>query len=72
MRNLLKGDVVRLKSGGPLMTVGNLKEQRAILGFAASTFAFCQWFENEHLMERWFDATVLKPTTHDTQETHRL
>ncbi|WP_046856096.1 YodC family protein [Pseudomonas sp. CCOS 191] len=72
MRNILKGDVVRLKSGGPLMTVGNLKDQRAVLGFSASTFAFCQWFENEQLMERWFDSAALQPADHDTQETPRL
>ncbi|MEX5364770.1 DUF2158 domain-containing protein [Pseudomonas guariconensis] len=72
MRNILKGDVVRLKSGGPLMTVGNLKEQRAILGFAASTFVLCQWFENERIMEKWFDAAVLQPAGRDTKEKIRL
>lgn len=66
MRKILKGDLVRLKSGSPLMTVANIKEQRAILGFAASTFAFCQWFENEHPMDRWFDAAILQLADDET------
>jgi uncharacterized protein YodC (DUF2158 family) len=37
-----KGDVVRLKSGGPDMTVENVGE-RAMIGGEA---VFCAWFEN--------------------------
>lgn len=37
-----KGDVVRLKSGGPEMTVENVGE-RAMIGGQA---VFCAWFEN--------------------------
>ncbi|WP_423246459.1 DUF2158 domain-containing protein [Pseudomonas plecoglossicida] len=49
-----------MKSGGPLMTIINIRQLRSISGFPTTTFALCQWFENGTLMEKWFDSVVLE------------
>lgn len=60
MSELVKGDVVLLKSGGPLMTIANIRQQRAIGGSPPAVLAFCQWFEGNQPMEKWFDSTALQ------------
>ncbi|MFJ7789339.1 DUF2158 domain-containing protein [Pseudomonas sp. NPDC096925] len=60
MKNLFRDDVVTMKSGGPLMTIINIRQLRSISGFPTTTFALCQWFENGTLMEKWFDSVVLE------------
>jgi uncharacterized protein YodC (DUF2158 family) len=48
--NFKKGDTVRLKSGGPLMTVVETKGNQLL----------CQWFDkNEALQSRLFDVESL-------------
>lgn len=44
------GDVVRIKSGGPKMTVVRIWEQYGTVG-ADGTKAYCQWFTNNGLLE---------------------
>ena len=49
-----RGDTVKLKSGGPMMTVeriGSSADPNAIL---------CFWFEGENLHDQWFQPTSLK------------
>lgn len=60
MADIAKGDVVVLKSAGPAMTVANVKNQPAIAGFPASVNAFCQWFDGDKPLEKWFDVETLK------------
>jgi uncharacterized protein YodC (DUF2158 family) len=60
MNNLFRGDVVTIKSGGPRMTITNIRQQRSISCFPATAFALCQWFENDAFMEKWFDTIVLQ------------
>jgi uncharacterized protein YodC (DUF2158 family) len=60
MSEIVKGDVVVLKSTGPAMTVASIKNQPAIAGFPASVAAFCQWFDGDKPQEKWFDVVTLK------------
>ncbi len=39
MAELLSGDVVKLKSGGPLMTIKWVHEGKA----------YCEWFDEKHV-----------------------
>lgn len=52
------GDVVRLKSGGPWMTVG---------GGAPPGGVHCQWFEGTSLMQGNFRAEQLEPKPNDDE-----
>ena len=49
------GDVVRLKSGGPTMTV-----DRVYAGVSGGQKAECQWFENNQLKVGQFSITSLE------------
>ncbi|WP_010225198.1 YodC family protein [Pseudomonas donghuensis] len=71
MKNLFRGDVVTIKSGGPRMTITNIRQQRAISGFPATAFALCQWFENDALIEKWFDTIVLETAKETPGDTAR-
>jgi uncharacterized protein YodC (DUF2158 family) len=54
MENTLKvGDVVRLKSGGPEMTVGQIKDG----------IAFCGWFVGKKAMAKSYLIEMLEPAT---------
>ena len=46
------GDVVRLKSGGPAMTVTAIDEQKA----------FCEWFESTEQHQGTFVLAALEPS----------
>jgi uncharacterized protein YodC (DUF2158 family) len=49
------GGIVRLRAGGPEMTVIALRNN-------GSPFALCAWFTVEHeCRERWFHASTLVP-----------
>lgn len=50
MSNLKAGDVVRMKSGGPKMTIVRIWEQYGTVG-ADGPKAYCQWFTNNGLLE---------------------
>jgi uncharacterized protein YodC (DUF2158 family) len=52
MAKFKKGDVVRLKSGGPKMTV---QDQTAKVGHLV-----CQWFEGAKLLQGVFDEESLE------------
>lgn len=57
MPDFKKGDTVRLKSGGPLMTIdhiGNFGPLGPEIG------ARCVWFERNEPQERVFDVAVLE------------
>jgi uncharacterized protein YodC (DUF2158 family) len=62
-----KGDVVRLKSGGPEMTVENTGE-RAMIGGQA---VWCTWFENsgrkQSLARDTFDPEILEHVSDEVQ-----
>jgi uncharacterized protein YodC (DUF2158 family) len=55
------GDVVRLKSGGPPMTVG-----AAVRTMTSSVFV-CHWFEGGQERRGDFDAAALEPSSPDRQ-----
>jgi len=50
---LKAGDVVQLKSGGPDMTISHLDPKNA------NSF-FCQWFNDQHCFEEYFQRGSLK------------
>jgi uncharacterized protein YodC (DUF2158 family) len=54
-----KGDVVRLKSGGPNMTVLEYKTGHDILAVAYGRQAKPSW-ETEYVYCQWFEKTKLK------------
>ncbi|WP_233343589.1 YodC family protein [Burkholderia cepacia] len=53
-----KGDVVVLKSGGPLMTVSEIGNYSMSAG--VENGVLCVWFEKSDAKEKVFDAAVLK------------
>lgn len=55
MTELKKGDTVRLKSGGPLMTVQNVGEYPP-----TQDGVLCVWFEGDQRHEEVFDSAVLE------------
>jgi uncharacterized protein YodC (DUF2158 family) len=57
-KELKKGDVVMLKSGGPKMTVRNSGENRP--GLMPLKWVQCIWFEGNTVYEYNFDQRVLK------------
>lgn len=52
-----KGDVVTLKSGGPLMTIHNLGEYPTA---GVSNGALCIWFDKAKRQEEVFDLDALE------------
>ena len=51
MEKYNEGDVVRLKSGGPIMTVGMVADDGDLL---------CQWFTDNKLQESFFNPNSLE------------
>lgn len=64
MSDFKKGDVVRLKSGGPNMTVSETGNYRSGFSFGPEDGVKCVWFETvkgvQQPQERVFDAAVLE------------
>ncbi|CAM2158398.1 hypothetical protein PT2222_40291 [Paraburkholderia tropica] len=58
MSDLKKGDVVRLKSGGPIMTISDVGDFSMAAGIEDG--ALCVWFEKNDPKEKVFDLAVLK------------
>lgn len=57
MSEIVKGDVVQLKSGGPQMSVDNLQDQR--FTEEPGRNAHCVWFDGVKPMDIWLDVDVL-------------
>ena len=55
------GDVVRLKSGGPNMTVTEIGEKNG------EARAFCEWFDGEERHQEAFVLAVIEPSTSDAR-----
>ena len=62
MTDIKKGDVVRLKSGGPLMTVQNLGDYPPM-----QDGMLCVWFENNQPQEQVYDRAVLEISDNSVQ-----
>lgn len=56
MDDIKPGDVVKLKSGGPEMTVTGEKDQ---FGFQDKNAINCQWFADDKLKSAWFQKACL-------------
>ncbi len=59
MGQFQKGDVVRLKSGGPNMTIIDLENFSGYAG-GPKNDASCVWFEGNKKQEAIFDVAVLE------------
>ena len=59
MSSFQKGDTVRLKSGGPLMTVIHLGDY-STMGTGPKDGVKCQWFEGTRPLEKVFDSAALE------------
>ncbi len=59
MADIVKGDVVTLKSGGPKMTVEDTGNYGGF-GSGPENGAKCVWFEGSTASEKVFDIAVLK------------
>lgn len=59
MQQLQRGDVVRLKSGGPCMTITSLGDYSGWTMSPAYT-ASCQWLEGQKQQETVFDVALLE------------
>lgn len=57
MVELRKGDEVRLKSGGPVMTIQNLGDYSLSAGIEDGVL--CVWFEGSEVKEMVFDSATL-------------
>lgn len=56
MNDLKVGDVVQLKSGGPLMTIEGIGKY----GYVEETQAKCKWFEGKKVIENTFCLTTIE------------
>ncbi len=57
MENIKKGDEVKLKSGGPVMTVKNIGDYS--FGAGIEDGILCIWFEGNDVKEKVFDMATL-------------
>ena len=58
MSDIQVGDVVRLKSGGPKMTIHELGNYGPV---SSENGAKCVWFEGTRPVQQVFDVAVLAP-----------
>ena len=58
-KELKMGDVVRLKSGGPKMTIANISEPRPG-PIPPAKWVRCIWFEGSNIFEYSFDSSGLE------------
>jgi len=66
MEQFQKGDVVRLKSGGPWMIITALGDYSGWTTSPAHT-ASCLWFEGEKKQETVFDIALLEKASSQVQ-----
>lgn len=59
MTDFKKGDVVKMLSGGPKMTIVDLGDYSGS-GLGPESGAKCQWFEKEKLKEAVFETAALE------------
>jgi len=57
MSHVKKGDAVRLKSGGPAMSVDNIGAHQ--FTDVPGWNAHCAWFDGNKPMQQWFDVDIL-------------
>lgn len=57
MSHIKKGDSVRLKSGGPAMSVDNVVAQQFV--DVPGWNAHCVWFDGKKSADQWFDVDIL-------------
>ena len=62
MGQFKKGDTVRVKNGGPLMTVQSVDRYSNI-----ENGVLCIWFERNQPQEKVFDEAVLKISDNDVR-----
>ncbi len=60
MSGFAKGDVVQLKSGGPLMTVSDVGDYSKNMVSGPKEAVKCIWFDKEKPTSQVFDAAVLE------------
>ena len=63
MSGIVKGDVVRLKSGGPQMSVENTGDY--LMSAGTENGAKCSWFDGTKPMQKVFDVAVLERVSAD-------
>lgn len=59
MSSIQKGDVVQLKSGGPMMTVTEVGNYSGTYSLGPKDGAKCIWFDGNKPTEQVFDVAVL-------------
>ncbi len=64
-KELKMGDVVRLKSGGPKMTIANISEPRPG-PVPPGKWVRCIWFDGSNIYEYSFDSTCLLKVSEKT------
>lgn len=63
MADFVKGETVRLRSGGPVMTIETIDARAYAPEGAAKDHAWCQWFEKTKLETGVFPLTSLEKAT---------
>ena len=66
VQKFANGDVVKLKSGGPKMTISGFNQQKQNNVQLAKFKYLCLWFDSEGKEKKtWFNEEVLNPVTKD-------
>ena len=60
MEKIVKGDVVKLKSGSPKMTVEETSRWDAAKGIYDEECIRCTWFQDDEVISKYFDASALE------------
>jgi uncharacterized protein YodC (DUF2158 family) len=58
-KNFAVGDVVKVKSGGPEMTIESIDDYAAVPGAAPDYQAKCVWFDGKNRKEGFFKPEML-------------
>ncbi len=67
MKKFEKGDLVKLKSGGPIMTVSENAKWNAFKGGIGGKGGYdeeqicCNWFVKDEKRSKWFNIETLEP-----------
>ena len=65
MAEFKKGDLVRIKSGGPTMTIADVRTPNTSFGDDGSQRYTCEWFAGAKIQESVFDEAVLEPADNE-------